>query len=394
MQLLDTLDIPSAGGIRRIELLAGDLSDIPVEHAVDALAVSAFRGNYVPVPGTLIAALDRRGLAVDELARDKEFDLLDVSGCWLSRSIDKPDLNFRRLLCIEPSTQKEAPDAVGDVFRSLIPYVTGEPWISRVALPLLSSGNQGFDPMAMLRAILDAAIHWLSTGLPLDVMKIVVFEGSPPALIAQALQVFRSYSAEVDRLSDEQQVAPDVHDLFVSYSHKDSAAVETLVAKVKALAPDMRVYIDRAQLDVGSAWQREIFEAIDASRRIVCLYSPDYLASKVCQEEYHIAYLRNRENPGVLTPAYLRTTRLPSFMKLVQYHDVRECDSARLDDLAHRLVGKATGDDKPAPVHPAHEAAARISISADTSAETIIDLLNGKEIRLDVRIRAVDTSVD
>jgi hypothetical protein len=51
--------------------------------------------------------------------------------------IERPDLNFRQLICIEPTTRKSAPDAEGDVFRSLIPYVTGEPWIERVALPLL-----------------------------------------------------------------------------------------------------------------------------------------------------------------------------------------------------------------------------------------------------------------
>lgn len=390
MELLDTLDVPSAGGIRRIELLVGDLSAIPTEHAVDALAVSAFRGDYTPVPGTLIAALDRRGLSVHELARDKEIDLLELSDCWLSRPIEQPGLNFRRILCIEPSAVKDAPDAVGDVFRSLIPYVTGEPWITQVALPLLSSGNQGFDPMAMLRAILDAAINWLSTGLPLDVMKIVVFEGSPPALVAQALQVFGSYTQEVERLSVESTASEDAHDLFVSYSHKDRAAVESLVAKLEELAPDFRVYIDRAQLAAGSSWQRDIFEAIDGSRRVVCIYSPDYLASKVCQEEYHIAYLRNREDPGVLVPAYLRTTRLPSFMKLVQYHDVRGGDSGRLDDLARRLVGAATksGEDEGPPVAAVTPSPADETSEMTRTIEIVVP--KGEEVRLEIRIRVED----
>jgi TIR domain len=168
---------------------------------------------------------------------------------------------------------------------------------------------------------------------------------------------------------------------------------------VTALAPDIRIYIDRAQLDAASAWQREIFEALDASRTIVCLYSPDYLTSKVCQEEYHIAYLRNREDPGVLLPAYLRTTRLPSFMKLVQYHDVRECDSGRLDDLAHRLVGKIRqGVPRASTTRAASNDASPtgISVSADDSPEMrkFLNLLSdGKEIRLDVRVRVVNDEV-
>ncbi len=198
MQLLDTLNVPSSGGVRRIELLKGDLSAIPVEHAVDALAVSAFRGSYAPVRGTLIGALHRRGLSVADLALHKEVDLLDISNCWISGPIENSELNFRHLLCIEPAVNKQAPAAVGDVFRSLIPYVTGEPWISRIALPLLSAGNQGFDPVDMLRAILDASIHWLSTGLPLDVMKIVIYEREPDELIARAQETFRWYADNMD----------------------------------------------------------------------------------------------------------------------------------------------------------------------------------------------------
>ncbi len=121
-----------------------------------------------PVRGTLIGALDRRGVSVEDLARHKEVDLLDISNCWISGPIENSELNFRHLLCIEPAVNKQAPAAVGDVFRSLIPYVTGEPWISRIALPLLSSGNQGFDPVAYVardsRRVDPLAVHRPASG--------------------------------------------------------------------------------------------------------------------------------------------------------------------------------------------------------------------------------------
>jgi hypothetical protein len=405
MRKIETLTVPSRDGNSRIELLVGDLSAIPEKDAVDALVVSAFEGDYMPTSTSLIGALDRKGLSVRELARKPEVDLRDTSSCWLSRPIERPDLHFRQLVCFETkNAQRTAPSAVGDVFRSLIPYVNGEPWIKRVAMPLLAAGNQEADPIEMVKAILEAAIHWLSNGLPLEVMKIVVYEGASDRLIAQVTDVFRSYRAKVGNIAVESEGPSEFrYDLFVSYSHADKAAVDRLVTEIKALDPQFRIFVDRTELDVGTSWQRRIFEDIDSSRRILCLYSPEYLVSDVCIEEYNIAYLRNREQRGVLVPAYLRTaTRLPSFMRLVQYVDLRESDADRLKQLARTLVGQAPDDDAHAPDTlsrsnpPATSNESQpitISISADASAEMnrIVDILvsGGKELRFDVRMRGV-----
>lgn len=397
MRLLESLAIPHDGRDGQIQLLLGDLSAITPEHEVDALAVSAFRGNYDPLPGTVIGALAERGLAVDRLADDKEVDLRDVSACWLSRPIERPDLHFRHLLCIEPaSDDKLATEAVSDVFRSLIPYVTGEPWIRRIALPLLAAGKQGNDPLAMLGAILEAAIQWFSNGLPIDVMKIVIYDREPSALVVAASDLFRSYVSRVNHVATKAMRSSEVrYDVFVSYSHRDGDAVDAFAEQVRAINPEMRLFIDRSELDVGHPWQQSIFDAMDASRRIVCFYSPDYLRSDVCREEYHIALLRNREQVGVLVPAYLRTTRLPSYMRLVQYVDVRENDRDRLRQLAHRLTGEAVADRDAVASHTA-----RSSDSVQTDEppdvtellEQVLDRLAIKRLglQLDIRVRQID----
>ena len=93
-------------------------------------------------------------------------------------------------------------------------------------------------------------------------------------------------------------------------------------------------------------------------------------------------------------PAYLRTARLPSYMRLVQYVDVRGSDGGRLDVLAHRLVGKIPDNQlrtrSPRPPSSGSKEAT-ISLSAETAAELtrIIDVLvsGGREIRFDVRMR-------
>ena len=74
----------SPGG--RIELLNGDLTEIPPAHRVDVLVVSAFQNDYAPLSGTLIGALHSKGLNVDLLARTPETDLRESFNTWVSPS--------------------------------------------------------------------------------------------------------------------------------------------------------------------------------------------------------------------------------------------------------------------------------------------------------------------
>jgi hypothetical protein len=69
---------------------------------------------------------------------------------------------------------------------------------------------------------------------------------------------------------------------------------------------------------------------MDECRKVVTIYSPDYLASEVCKEELNVAYARQRKTKGVMVPLYLRTAGLPTFLELVKYIDAREGTSAQL----------------------------------------------------------------
>ena len=136
------------------------------------LIVSAFPDDYYPTRNSLIGALSRAGVSVAELAEHKEVDLRHFSSCWLSRPIERPGINFRRVLCFEPGYRGKAPEVVGDVFRSMVPFTTGTPPITKVAMPLLASGDQGEPAEAMLDALTDASVRWLSAGLALERIKI------------------------------------------------------------------------------------------------------------------------------------------------------------------------------------------------------------------------------
>ena len=73
MELLSQITISRPEGDASIQLLYGDLTAIPSELAVDILAVSAFRGDYLPVPDTLIGALYRAGLSVAEPGHSQRY---------------------------------------------------------------------------------------------------------------------------------------------------------------------------------------------------------------------------------------------------------------------------------------------------------------------------------
>jgi hypothetical protein len=400
VELLETLRVHGFNDDRRIELLLGDLSHIPMDHEVDAVAVSAFGGDYVPVPGTLIGALADRGVSVGQLSQDKEVDLLDISRCWLSRPIDRPDLHFRHILCIEPPKHKTAPaDAVADVFDSLVPYITREPWITRVAMPLLASGMQGADPLVMLEAILDAATRWFSAGLPLTVLKIVVYERESPDLVSQAVDLFRRHAPVHDRSTRSDSRKSREYDLFVSYSHRDAVPVRSLVERIKALDPTLRVYIDHAELHAGSVWQQDIFEAMEVAPYICCFLSPDYLDSRMCIREFNIALMRSIDEDANLMPAYLRTAeKLPAYMRSVQYEDVRESDAQRLEELAREIV-RRTSRSSNAPqsdtgtLQPgsSEQPGGDLRGHSPSLVASVIDgLLNGREIKFEVKIRRVE----
>lgn len=340
MEILDTLVVPRGDQTGEIRLLRGDLTDLPADAACDVLVVSAFPGSYGPTPGTLIAALADRGVRVADLAQAKEVDLRGTSSCWLSRPLGRPDLNVGRVLCFEPATTGQAAELVGDVFRSLFPFVTGEPWVRRVAMPLLASGRQGRPDDTMLRAMVNAATHWIAAGLAIDRLDIVLHSDKDAADVDRLRDLFAAAQPVAEAVAEPQgkpRSASD-YDLFISYSHQDGELISALRDEIRRLAPDLRIFLDSSSLSGGAAWQQRIYAALEASERVLCLYSPGYLSSKVCMEELHLALLLNRDREGILIPAYLRSAELPAYLRLIQYVDVREGDTAKITDLARRIV--------------------------------------------------------
>ncbi|MDH5541129.1 MAG: toll/interleukin-1 receptor domain-containing protein, partial [Rhizobacter sp.] len=71
--------------------------------------------------------------------------------------------------------------------------------------------------------------------------------------------------------------------VFVSYSRRDTAITDALVAALEARGID--VFIDRRDLPYGEKWQGELADSIAAADTVVWLVSPNSVASKWCNWE-------------------------------------------------------------------------------------------------------------
>jgi hypothetical protein len=210
MNVIDQITVQRRSGgesAATIELLEGDLSAMPPEHAVDALVVSAFPNSYKPYPATLFEHLFRRGLDMQIVAQNKEEDERERLGCWISRPLPielAQQFNFSRIVCFEPRyagfvantrfDSRRIEDTVGYVFRCLNNFVIPEASeghnarrfnITRVAMPLLATGNQSAPIESLLPRLLDAAVFWLEEGLPIKCLKIVAFAPAEAQLAAR-----------------------------------------------------------------------------------------------------------------------------------------------------------------------------------------------------------------
>ena len=333
MKLLEQITIQQDNHKKYIQLFQGDLTEIPKEHSVDILIVSAFPNDYTPTSHSLIGALYRKGVSVFELAKDKEIDLRDNFSCWISKEI--PNQNFRKILCFEPLVRGLPAEVVGDIFRSIMPFIFDSPRIKNIAMPLVASGDQNASIDSMFEPLIVAAANWLSIGLPIETIKIVEYN---ELKANELLNRFRRLKSKIEHFEIEKHTEYK-YDLFISYSHNNKDDILFVEKELRRLKPDVKLFIDLRDLNLGSAWQQDIYEAIDNSKRVIAFLSEPYLVSKVCKEEFNIAKFRHSEsNEQVLTPVFLYSANLPTYMKLIQYIDCRESDRIKLSNACKQII--------------------------------------------------------
>ena len=311
-----------SGRNRQLDLCIGDatVADAPV----DLLCISAFPNDYTPMPSGMIGALDRRGVRIADLARNKAHDWRGVWHCWISQPLSVERVAIKRILCFEHawakpsavSTPASAPDLVGNVFRAIRELVLSEsPLDGRgqdvalecVRVPLLASGDQGADRSDMLEATISQAYLSLVGQLPVKRVEIVLHPGASDLhqLLVRAGQAFDQVRAE---WTAEHLAAYTEFDFFISYRHNDAARVNPVIDAMRTLEPGLRLFIDREQLAAGRYWKADLMSGLARSERALCFITDTYPESPECMDEFHASLCIARERAGGFLRPLLRLT--------------------------------------------------------------------------------------
>ena len=386
MQLLDYIQVKTNTGFADIELYHGDLSAIPKEHAVDIVILSAYPNDYTPVEGTLIGALDNKGLSVAELSKNKEMDLRKFLWCWFSSELSpaqQSQFNFHHILCFEPEKRKdEAAEYVADIFRCLNNFVFEDDH-NHVAMPTVAAGNQYASAIKITEAIIEAGIFWLQRGLPLSTIRIVEIDEQKANDLKN---VFARYKKQGEVLEEEnieieleiakssipRKVAPlaakpqllrqeppmpavvtapavatdvkphyDQFDVFISYSHKNRDHVNYFIEQLRIKYPDLRLFYDSDSIPKGGQWLKEISRCIDKSKKVLIFLSKEFDESPACWDEFQCAKVRqNRTGKNIIMNIYLlHHPELPSMFEIFNWIDCREADKQKMEKAIDELIG-------------------------------------------------------
>jgi hypothetical protein len=186
----------------------------------------------------------------------------------------------------------------------------------------------------MLESVLKAALSWLRRGMPIKILKIVAYSDEAAS---QAKKRF----IELREADSAGQKAAQDWDVFLSYSHSDSSAVEHIHRTLISARSHIRVFRDKKELKPGSSWLMQIADAIDASRCVLALYTPGYWDSVPCKDELTAAYVRQtKERRQILFPIFYQNTKIPSFFEGLQYADCREADLSKLTSTCQGICAE------------------------------------------------------
>ncbi len=128
--------------------------------------------------------------------------------------------------------------------------------------------------------------------------------------------LFNETEAQTIREDEVHGIMYRQEDIFVSYSHKDSAVV--LACKKAYQALGFNVLIDIETLRSGQLWNEELAHMIDNATIFQLFWSENSKKSKYCKQEWKHALKRNTE--GFIRPMYWQKPIAKPPRELSKYH--------------------------------------------------------------------------
>ncbi|XP_041473614.1 uncharacterized protein LOC121422541 [Lytechinus variegatus] len=359
----DTLTVVTPSGECKIELCLGDITKLPQQDKVDVILISAYGGCYSKGVGVMGALYRQMDMDVYQLAKShKEEDLQDLYSCWWTKPLPE-HLPYKRLLCFETrgsttfsgvtgydlnrGAKGRPSELVSHAFRCLVPILNNQD--GTVITPLLNSGSQGCDECEMLQGMVENAVNWMKAGLPLRLLKIVIYSKvmsrTTASMILQradGTEILDLFSQLKQRLETKSPIPKEVkldYDIYLSFSPKDQSTVDSIQTALRTIKPDIRIYLSNQKLDEDAIWQNDIYAVMTKSARVITVLSPNYLGSPDCLEQYNIALCCNRQSyRDILAPFYIATVTLPTYMGLVQYSDCRDDPEVQITNTCQQLI--------------------------------------------------------
>lgn len=117
------------------------------------------------------------------------------------------------------------------------------------------------------------------------------------------------------QLSRQQKQQPARPQIFVSYSHRDRPFAARLTTHLKEHR--LNVWLDKFEIRAGRSWARQIGEALDNSRLMLLILSPDSLASENVEDEWN--YYLDKKKP--IVPVLYQPCEIPYRLFKLQYID-------------------------------------------------------------------------
>ena len=112
---------------------------------------------------------------------------------------------------------------------------------------------------------------------------------------------------------------------FISYTRKDGEAFATaLRRRLRAMDPEITLWQDRAELEGGIGWWKQIETALDQVRFLIIVMTPEAIASPNTQDEW-----RHVRRKGVIVypvegapDRELDYAALPSWIRKAHFYDI------------------------------------------------------------------------
>ena len=149
-------------------------------------------------------------------------------------------------------------------------------------------------------------------------------------------------ASDVVAATSESDLRPDRPDAFISYSRRDGGFVsDRLVPALVNAGQD--IWLDLDDIPAGTDWEARIADGLDAAKAVICVLSPDYAASAIC--EYEVT--RASERQKLLIPVLRRDvapTALPAPLRALNWVLLRDEDP--FEPQIARLL-EALADDLP-----------------------------------------------